>query len=52
MVDVGDAGHGDEGQVVQEPADQGVETGVVEVVEFELGQVAVAALPADEVVGC
>ncbi len=51
MVDVSDAGHGDKGQVVQEPADDGVDAGVVDLVNFEGAQVDVAALEADEVEG-
>ena len=49
VVDVGDAGHGDEGQVVQEPADDRVEAGVVDVVNVGLLQLRVAALPPHQV---
>lgn len=49
VVDVGDTGHGDEGEVVQEPADDGVDAGVVNVVNVVLAELVVAALPADGV---
>lgn len=49
-MDVGDARHSDEGEVVQDPADDGVEAGVVEAVELVRGEVVVATLEADEVV--
>jgi hypothetical protein len=49
VVDVGDAGHGDEGQIVQEPADDRVEAGVVDVVDVGLLQLIVAALPPHQV---
>jgi hypothetical protein len=51
VVNVGDTGHGDEGQVVQEPAEHGVDAGVVEVVDLGPGELVVAALPADRVPG-
>ena len=49
VVNVSDATHGDEGQVVQEPAEDGVEAGVVDLVEVGGGQVGKAALRADGV---
>lgn len=49
MVDIGDTTHEDEGEVVQEPANDGVDTGVVDVVHVVLSQVGVATLPADQV---
>jgi hypothetical protein len=49
VVDVGDARHGHEGEVVQDPADDGVETRVVDVVDVGRLELVVAALPADEV---
>jgi hypothetical protein len=51
VVDVSDAGHGNEGQVVQEPAEHGVDARVVEVVDLGPGELVVAALPADRVPG-
>lgn len=45
-MDICDSGHGDKRQVVQKPADDGVDAGVVEVVDIALGEVVVAALPA------
>ena len=51
MVDVSDTGHGDERQVVQEPAEDGVDAGVVELVDLRPGELLVAALPADGVPG-
>lgn len=51
VVHVSDTGHGDERQVVQEPADDGVDAGVVEVVDLGPGELVVAALPADGVPG-
>lgn len=41
--------HGDEGEVVQEPTNDRVETGVVDLVNVGGLQVRVAALPADEI---
>lgn len=49
VVDVSDAPHGYEGEVVQEPADDGVHAGVVDLVDVGLLEVRVAALPADQV---
>lgn len=51
VVDVGNTTHGDEGEVVQEPANDRVETGVVNLVNFSRLEVLVSALPADEVEG-
>jgi hypothetical protein len=51
VVNVGDTGHGDERQVVQEPAEHGVDARVVEVVDLRPGELVVAALPADRVPG-
>jgi hypothetical protein len=51
VVNVGDTCHGDERQVVQEPAEHGVDAGVVEVVDLRPGELVVAALPADRVPG-
>ena len=41
--------HGNEGEVVQEPADNWIEAGVVEVVHLSPGELIEAALPADSV---
>lgn len=49
MVDVGDTGHGDEGEVVKGPADGGVDAGVVDVIDIGLLEIVVAALPAKQV---
>lgn len=49
MVDVGDTGHGDEWEVVQEPTDDWVDSGIVDMVDVVLGQLVVATLPADGV---
>ena len=49
MVNVGDTSHGDEGQVVQEPAEHGVDARVVEVVDLGPSELVVAALSADRV---
>lgn len=51
MVDVGHAAHGQEGEVVQQPAQNGVSACVVELLEFVVGEIVVAALPADGVEG-
>ena len=51
VVDVSDTSHCDEGQVVKEPAEDGVDAGVVELVDLRQGQLLVAALPADGVPG-
>jgi hypothetical protein len=51
VVDVGDTTHSDERDVVQEPADDGVETGVVDLVYLVGLEVVVTALPTDEVEG-
>jgi hypothetical protein len=51
VVDVGHTAHGHEGEVVQHPADDGVDTRVVDLVNLRLLQVVVAALPADQVPG-
>ena len=51
VMDISDSSHGDEGQVVQEPADHGVDTGIVDLVDFSLRELVVATLPADEIVG-
>lgn len=49
MVDVGDTSHDDEGQVVEEPANDGVDAGVVDLVNVELGKLPVPSLPAEDV---
>ena len=49
VVDVGDTAHGDEWKIVQEPSDDGVEAGVVDLVNVGGLEVFVAALPTDEV---
>ena len=49
VVDICDTAHGDEGKVVQEPTDDGIDPGVVDLVDVGGLEVFVAALPADEV---
>lgn len=49
MVNVGDTGHDDEGEVVKEPASYGVQSRVVDLVNLLRVQVVVPALPADQV---
>lgn len=49
MVDVRDSCHGDKGEVVQDPAEDGVDAAVVDLVDFGFFELVVAALPADEV---
>lgn len=51
MVDVRHSRHGDEGEVMQEPSDDGVETGVVDVVDVGRRQFVEFALPPDYVPG-
>jgi len=49
VVHVGDARHGHEGEVVQDPAEDRVDARVVDVVDVGRLELVVAALPADEV---
>lgn len=49
MVDVGDASHGDEGEVVEEPADDGVQTRDADMVNVFGRQLVVATLPTNKV---
>lgn len=49
MMNVGNSGHGNEGKVVQEPTNDGIDTGIVEVVDIALREFVVAALPANAV---
>lgn len=49
MVDVGDTCHGDERIVVEEPANDRIDTRVVELVDLPLLEIGVAALPANEI---
>jgi len=51
VVDVGDTTHGHERCVMQNPTDDGVDTGVVDLINVLLGQLVVTALPANQVVG-
>jgi len=51
VVDVGYTSHGHEWEIVQEPAEHGVDARVVEVVDLGPGKLVVAALPADRVPG-
>lgn len=46
---VGNTSHGDEGNVVKDPTDDWVDTGVVDLVDIGLFQVVVTTLPADSV---
>lgn len=49
MVNVGDTRHGDEGEVMQGPADGRVQSGVVNVVDFSGLEVVETALPPEKV---
>ncbi len=49
MVHVCDTAHGDKRCVVKSPADDGVDTGVVELVDLRLREIVVTALPADQI---
>lgn len=49
VMHVRDTRHGDEGEVVQEPADDRIETRVVDVVDVRRLQLVVAALPPDQI---
>nr|POE53354.1 hypothetical protein CFP56_28576 [Quercus suber] len=51
VMDVSDTRHGDEGKVVEEPADDGVDAGVVDLIDLGPGELVVAPLPADAVPG-
>lgn len=49
MVHICDTAHGDERCVVESPANDGIDTCVVEQVDFRLLQVIESTLPADDV---
>ena len=49
VMDVGDTAHDDEGQIVEEPADDRVDSSVVDLVDVVLGELVVATLPAESV---
>ena len=49
VVNVGDARHDDEREVVEKPAQHGIETRVVDVIDLRLLELDVASLPADQV---
>ena len=49
VVHVGDARHGHEGEVMQEPAGHGVQASVMDVIDFTGLEFVVAALPADQI---
>ncbi len=49
MMHVRNARHGDERQIMEEPADDGIEAGIVDMVDVVRFEIVVAALPADEV---
>lgn len=49
VVDVGDTAHSHEGKIVEDPTDDGVDSGVVDLVNIGLLKVVVTALPADNV---
>lgn len=51
MVDVCDTGHDDEWQVMQEPSDDWVKPGVVDMIDLRLAELLEAALPSDEIPG-
>lgn len=48
-MDIGDTTHQDEWKVVQEPTDNGVDSGIMDVVHLVEAEVGVATLPADDV---
>lgn len=49
MMDIGDTTHGDEWDVVEEPAEDRVETSVMDLINIPLLQLGIATLPSDEV---
>jgi hypothetical protein len=49
VVNIGDTTHGDKRCVVKGPADDGVDTGVVKLINLRLREIVVAPLPADQV---
>ncbi len=49
VMDIGDSGHDDERKVVQEPSDDWVDTGVMNLVNLRLLELVVATLPAKQV---
>lgn len=51
MVDVGDTAHGDEGNIVQDPPDHRIDTGVMDLVDFGRFKVVIPSLPTDQVPG-
>src|SRR2546421_12504042 len=46
-MNVGNSSHGDKGDIMQEPADHGIEAGVVDVINVVLLELSVTALPAN-----
>lgn len=51
MVDISNSSHKDEWEVVQEPANSGVDTSVVDMVNLVECEIGVAALPANDIEG-
>jgi len=49
VVHVRNTAHEDEGKVVKEPPNDGVDTGVVDVINVSKREISIATLPADEV---
>lgn len=49
MMDVSDTGHGDEGEIMKEPAYDGIETRVVDLVKFCGFERGITTLPTDKV---
>lgn len=49
VVNVGDASHNNERQVVQEPSNNRVNTSIVDLVDIDLLELVITALPSDEV---
>lgn len=49
VMDIGDSCHCNEWEVVEEPSNHWVDTGVVDLVDLRLVEIDVAALPADEI---
>jgi hypothetical protein len=49
VVHICDTSHEDEGKVVEEPPNDGVDTSIMDVINVSEGKISIATLPADEV---
>ena len=49
MVNIGDTSHNNERQVVQEPSNNRVDTSIMDLVDIDLLQLIITALPSDKV---